>query len=596
MNNDQFRRLVLDTPTSSSSSSNTNKNARTTTNPGATSPPSAAAAALGSRLRSSIPMTPRALNTTKSSLHNEFARQLADHRREQMGGAGAGGPPAKRFKSSAAPKGTRLPEGYRDRAALLRGVEQQGEKDGDGDGGKADGDGGDGDELEKRVKALEEMVKLGQIDQGTFEGLMRDMGVGGHLGSTHMVKGLDWELLKRVRSGEDVTGPKGGDSRSVEAEKVGDVDDELDQVLGEEEAGVDGLPSAPKEQKVKKKGIKAPPPPPPRLEQVEAGVPRSRDEILRQLKASRAAAAAAAAEAEAEMEEQRPVEPALGDRFKRIGSESKVEKKRWIEQDETGRRKEILQITDAQGKVKRKVRWLDKPGEAPAPAPAAKPLGMDVPPEFAAKAAPTPAEEEDDDDIFAGVGADYNPLADLGDEDDSSSEEESEDGEVAQKKSVATDTAPAEATVDTEKKPVEDTTGRPRNYFATSTTEEVPEINRSNPLAKDATLLAALKRAAALRQSEEAAGEGEEDVDAETALRRKKFLEEARRREALDAMDMDMGFGGSRVGDEEDDEEVVLEGEGRGGKKRKRGPKKKKGDKNSASDVLRVMEGRKQGQ
>ncbi|RAH49015.1 uncharacterized protein BO95DRAFT_382508 [Aspergillus brunneoviolaceus CBS 621.78] len=580
MNNDQFRRLVLDTPTSSSSSSNTNKNARTTTNPGAT--PSPSAAALGSRLRSSIPMTPRALNTTKSSLHNEFARQLADHRREQMGGAG--GPPAKRFKSSAAPKGTRLPEGYRDRAALLRG---------------AGGDGGDGDELEKRVKALEEMVKLGQIDQGTFEGLMREMGVGGDLESTHMVKGLDWELLKRVRSGEDVTGPKGGDSRSVEAEKVGDVDDELDQVLGEEEAGVDGLPSAPREQKVKKKGIMAPPPPPPppRLEQVEPGVPRSRDEILRQLKASRAAAAAAAAaEAEAEMEEQRPVEPALGNRFKRIGSESKVEKKRWIEQDETGRRKEILQITDAQGKVKRKVRWLDKPGEAPAPAPAAKPLGMEVPPEFAAKAAPTPAEEEDDDDIFAGVGADYNPLADLGDEDGSSSSDESEDGEVAQKKSVGTDTAPAEATADTEKKPVEDTTGRPRNYFATSTTEEVPEIDRSNPLAKDATLLAALKRAAALRQSEEAAGEGEEDVDAETALRRKKFLEEARRREALDAMDMDMGFGGSRVGDEEDDEEVVLEGEGRGGKKRKRGPKKKKGDKNSASDVLRVMEGRKQGQ
>ncbi|OJK02699.1 hypothetical protein ASPACDRAFT_14291, partial [Aspergillus aculeatus ATCC 16872] len=590
MNNDQFRRLVLDTPTSNSN--NNNKNARTTTNPGATpSPSAAAAAALGSRLRSSIPMTPRAINTTKSSLHNEFARQLADHRREQMGGAG--GPPAKRFKSSAAPKGTRLPEGYRDRAALLRAVEQ-GDKDGGEDGGKAGGEGAD-DELEKRVKALEEMVKLGQIDQGTFEGLMREMGVGGDLGSTHMVKGLDWELLKRVRSGEDVTRTKGGDSQSVEAEKVGDVDDELDQVLGEEEAGVDGLPSAPKEQKVKKKGIMAPPPPPSsRLEQVEAGVPRSRDEILRQLKASRAAAAAAAeAEAEAEVEEQRPVEPALGDRFKRIGSESKVEKKRWIEQDETGRRKEILQITDAQGKVKRKVRWLDKPGEAPAPAPAAKPLGMEVPTEFAAKAAPTPAEEEDDD-IFAGVGADYNPLADLGDEDDSSSSDESEDGEVAQKKSVATDTAPAEATADTQKKPVEDTAGRPRNYFATSTTEEVPEIDRSNPLAKDATLLAALKRAAALRQSEEAAGEGEEDVDAETALRRKKFLEEARRREALDAMDLDMGFGGSRVGDEEDDEEVVLEGEGRGGKKRKRGPKKKKGDKNSASDVLRVMEGRKQ--
>ncbi|PYI36540.1 hypothetical protein BP00DRAFT_483370 [Aspergillus indologenus CBS 114.80] len=588
MNNDQFRRLVLDTP----SSSNNNNHARNqnTNNPGAT--PSAATAALGSRLRSSIPMTPRALNATKSSLHNDFARQLADHRREQLGG---GAHPAKRFKSSAAPKGTKLPEGYRDRAALMRSAEEEG-GDNNGEGGTSATTAGEKGELEKRVKALEEMVKLGQIDQGTFEGLIREMGVGGDLGSTHMVKGLDWELLRRVRQGEDVsvTVTRKGEGEGEGDQKVGDVDDELDQVLGEEEVGVDGLPSAPKEQKVKKKGVMAPPPLSSRLEQVEPGVPRSRDEILRQLKASRAAAAAAA-EAEAEVEEQRPVEPALGDRFKRIGSESKVEKKRWIEQDETGRRKEILQITDAQGKVKRKVRWLDKPGEAPAPAPAAKPLGMEVPAEFAAKAAPAPAEEEDDD-IFAGVGADYNPLADLGDEDDSSSSDESDDGEVARKKSVTTDTAPAEATADMEKTPVEDATGRPRNYFATSTTEEVPEIDRSNPLAKDATLLAALKRAAALRQSEETAGEGEEDVDAETALRRKKFLEEARRREALDAMDMDMGFGGSRVGDEEDDEEVVLEGESRGGKKRKRGPKKKKGDKNSASDVLRVMEGRKQGQ
>ncbi|PWY91833.1 hypothetical protein BO94DRAFT_381087 [Aspergillus sclerotioniger CBS 115572] len=539
MNNDQFRRLVLDNPTSkptktSPDGSSTSHEQRNSI--GGATP----AGALGSRLRSNIPMTPRSLTNV------DFARQLAEYRREAQ-------PAPKRFKSSAAPKGTKLPTGYQDRAALLRQQEDEA---------------AEGNDLEKRVKALEEMVKLGQIDQATFEKLRGDMGVGGDLGSTHMVKGLDWALLKRVKEGEDVSEVK---EKVEEKEEVDDLDDELDKVLGEKGEGVDALPDAPKE-KEKKKGSMAPPP-----------QKKSRDEILKELKASRAAAAAAAAEAKA-------AELALGTKFKRIGSESKVEKKRWVEQDENGRRKEILQITDAEGKTKRKVRWLDKPGEAggtPAgllvPDKDAKPLGMEVPAEFASKAAPPP--EEEDDDIFAGVGDDYNPLGDIGDDDDSS--DESEDGEVVEKPARTAEPASANDT----KKPAE-TTSRPRNYFSTSTTDEVPEVDRSNPLAKDPTLLAALKRAAALRQSEEAAADAE-DVDSETALRRKKFLEEARRREALDAMDMDMGFGGSRNEDEEDDEEVVLETENRGGKKRKRGPKKKKGDKDSAADVMSVLEGRK---
>jgi hypothetical protein len=59
---------------------------------------------------------------------------------------------------------------------------------------------------------------------------------------------------------------------------------------------------------------------------------------------------------------------------------------------------------------------------------------------------------------------------------------------------------------------------------------------------------------------------------------------------------MDMGFGGSRIEDgEEDDDGVLLdfESKDRGGNKRKRGPKKRKGDKDSADDVMRVLEGRK---
>ncbi|KAI2885558.1 hypothetical protein CBS76997_7547 [Aspergillus niger] len=554
MNNDQFRRLVLDNPSSKPAKS---------TSPDASSPSqqqprksignaTPAAGALGSRLRSSIPMTPRSITNV------DLARQLAEYRREAQ-------PASKKFKASAAPKGTRLPSGYQDRAALLR------QKEAAEEGDSAD----DGSNLEKRVKALEEMVKLGQIDQATFEKLRAEMGVGGDLKSTHMVKGLDWELLRRVKGGEDVEvlEKEGEKGEGKEEEDVADVDEELDRVLGEKGEGVDALSAAPKENKEKKKkGV-----------MVQR---KSRDEILRELKASRAAAAAEAA---------KPAEPALGTKFRRIGGESKAEKKRWVEQDENGRRKEILQITDAEGKTKRKVRWLDKPGEVgggdgPAgllmPDKDAKPLGMEIPAEVASKASAPAEHDDDDDDIFAGVGDDYNPLGDLPDDDDSS--DESEDGEKPPK---ATEPAPAAGDP---KKP-EATTSRPRNYFSTSTTDEVPEIDRSNPLAKDPTLLAALKRAAALRQSEEAGATDADagDVDDETALRRRKFLEEARRREALDAMDMDMGFGGSRNDDDEEDEEVVLETEGRGGKKRKRGPKKKKGDKDSVTDVMRVLEGRK---
>ncbi|KAB8263968.1 hypothetical protein BDV32DRAFT_105594 [Aspergillus pseudonomiae] len=530
MNNEQFRRLLVN-----NNNNSTQKQSQSSTSPSqnASRGGGATPALLGSRMRSSIPMTPRSVSGV------DFARQLAEYRRD-------GQPAPKRFRSSAAPKGTKLPAGYQDRAARLR---DTGEED------------AGGDDLEKRIKALEEMVKLGQIDRETFEKLCGELGVGGDLNSTHMVKGLDWELLRRVRAGEDVE--KKEEKEEVAEEPVGDVDEELEKL----EEGTGGeLPSAPRE-KEKKKGSMAPPP-----------GRKSRDEILKQLRASRAAAAAA---------EEQAAEPALGSKFKRIG-DSKVEKKRWVEQDENGRRKEILQITDAEGKTKRKVRWLDKPGETNAggllvPDKDAKPLGMEVPAEVAAKAS-APSEDEDDD-IFAGVGDDYNPLGDLGSDESSDSDS---DGEIGEKPAHTTEAAPKETP-----KPSGEAPAKPRNYFSTSTTETTEE-DRSNPLTKDPTLLAALKRAAALRRAESSAdddaGDGEEDADSETLLRRKKFLEEARRREQLDAMDMDLGFGSSRVEDDEDDEVILEE---RGGKKRKRGPKKKKGDKDSVSDVMRVLDGRK---
>jgi hypothetical protein len=467
-----------------------------------------------------------------------------------------------------------LGSGYQDRTTLRRQLEDE--------------DTDRTDDVAQRVEALEEMVKLGQIDNATFEKLRKEIGVGGDVSSTHLVKGLDWDLLRRAKAGEDVTKPveKGmPEDSEATVEKAEDVDEELDRVLEEKAKEVEH--AAPKEKKAKK-GNMAPPPPPPAA---ESGRKMTRDEILRQLKASRAAAAAAPTSTQ-------PSEPSLGSKFKKI-ADGKPEKKRWIEQDASGRRKEVLVITDADGKVKRKVRWLDKPrpeidnNGLLMPEKTAKPLGMEVPAAIASKIAAEAAESEDDD-IFQGAGADYDPLGDLG-EDDSESESEKEEGKRVEAAEPAT-TAERKLDGDVDKEKAPPQPSRPRNYFSTTAVEGTgaEPIDRSNPLISDPTILAALKRAAALRQaspSAEVSGQDAEDIDPETLARRKKFLEEARRREEQDSMDIDYGFGSSRIADEEDEEGITYEGHG--GTKRKRGPKKRKGDKDSAADVLRVLEGRR---
>ncbi|KAL4979804.1 hypothetical protein BDW66DRAFT_96484 [Aspergillus desertorum] len=580
MNNEQFRRLLFDPNQPSKTKSTSPLGHSPTGKHGAASASGeqtskSAQALLGSRMRSSVPMTPRALTASK------FASQPAEYQRERNGNP----PPNKKFKSFAAPKGTKLPAGYEDRAAArLRESEDV-----------------ECAEHEEKLKELEERFKKGLIDEDTFTRLRRELGVGGDLSSTHMVKGLDWDLLRRIRAGEDVERIKEEGKRNeegnegaaavTEPEEQEDVDEEFDKVLEIKEAEV--LPSAPKERE-KKKGNMAAPPAPSQTQR------KTRDEILRELKASRAAASAPGAAP--------APEPVLGARFKKIG-DTKSEKKRFIEQDENGRRREVLLITDADGKTKRKTRWLDKPGiRAPATATASapvsekgkeatpKPLGMEVPTDIAAKIqAAQQNAEEGDDDIFEGVGADYNPLGGDGSDEDSS-DSEVEDGKVATK--TKSQQEPRKEETAGESKMVAAT---PRNYFATGTTtgKQAQQVesdrDRANPLTKDPTILAALKRAAALRQAADGSdhiADDEEGVDKETLLRRKKFLEEAQRREALDAMDLDYGFGGSRIEDDEDDEGVVFEME-RAGNKRKRGPKKRKGDKDSAADVLGVLEGRK---
>ncbi|OJD18987.1 hypothetical protein AJ78_01015 [Emergomyces pasteurianus Ep9510] len=571
MNNEQFRRLLFENQSTKNHDPPSNKKGSPVSGDTTRSRP----VALGSKMRSNIPMTPRSVAGV------DFARQLADHRRESQP------PSAKKFRSSAAPKGVKLAEGYQDRTLLRRAGQDVETNDEDDDKG-VQGD----DNLENRIQALEDMVKLGQIDRPTFEKLRAEIGVGGSVKSTHLIKGLDWKLLQRVKAGEDINAPLSPPSESgregqPRSDAVRDIDAEFDMVLEEKVKEISE--PAQKVEKVKH-GTMAPPLP-------DSGRKMTRDEILKQLKASRAAGKVQNAPSE-------PPVPTLGEKFKKIGTTP--EKKRWIEKDEGGRRREVLLTTDAEGKTKRKVRWLDKPGDLmqqngdggllPVDK-NAKPLGMDVPAEVLSRANAAVAVEAEDDDIFQGVGRDYNPLAGVGDEnDDGSSSGDELDDEVKDKASSHHRDASKDSSSDVPPEQTFPKPLKPRNYFATPSTKGGLETtNERKPISADPTILEALKRAAATRQSSPSTLDDNADLDQDAALKRKKFFEEAKRREREDAMDLDLGFGGSRFGDEED-EEVGWEGEGRGaGTKRKRGPKKKKGDKNSVSDVMKVLEGRRQG-
>lgn len=537
MNNSQFRRLI-------------DQSSKPTPNNGSSSSPlrtTSATPLLGSRARSSIPMTPRSVVGPKG---NDFARQVAEHKRATLGQQ----PPTKIFKSSAAPKGTKFAAGYQDRAALLR---QQDQNDSQ-------------DEKAERIKALEEMVKLQQIDQGTFEKLRDEIGVGGDLSSTHLVKGLDRKLLERVRRGEDVTTTT-TEKKAAADEETGedegndkqDVDQELENVLEKEV-------QAPTREERVKRGEMAPPISSP----MTSNVKLSRDEILRRMKASRAAGSNTASEA-------KPAEPSLGTKFRKVRStENYPEKKKYVE-TVNGRRREVLVITNADGTTKRKAKWIDKEDlkQDRHTSSTGEVLGMEIPAEIAArqKAMLEKQKIEEDDDIFEGVGAEYNPLGDVADESDGDTQSE------------------MSAEADASKEPAETRTSqssdKPRNYFSASMVEQ-EEIKPTSVPISDPTILAALKRAAAIRKAQE----GAEAAAAESGPRGKDFLERLRKREREDAADLDLGFGESRIGDEEDEEGPIWNGGVEGGEKkgaRKRGPKKRKGNKDSMKDVMSVLDRKK---
>ncbi|KAK0865186.1 hypothetical protein LTS02_005502 [Friedmanniomyces endolithicus] len=494
--------------------------------------------------------------------------------------------PTKKFKSSTAPKGAKYAKGYTDRARAR-------EEASDGEDNKA-----------ARIKALEEQMKLGQISSEIFESL-RDQITGGDASSTHLVKGLDRKLLERVKRGEDVLGVAGSDTV---VEPIPDVDEELDK-LGEQEI------AAVKRDQAEKRGVMAPPPP-------VAGKKRNRDEIMAELKAQREAAARAKAA------------PSLDARWRKVGEKERGR----IEVDQKGR--EVLITVDEDGFVKRRVRQANTKREGDDAGESADRTVIDMPDE----SKPVLGAVHEDDDIFEGVGAEYNPLGtDLDDEADSDQDEEDEHKhdsapplrpseplkEVARPEhddmsatSSRTSSAAEEAAVpnqpiagpeDGEHVEVGPDVANPsvkpeaerRSYFKDTAKPGVEAI-ADHFAGIENVLKKAAKLDRATDDTEVRDGETDEAHQARVKRRAQMLAQQDR-----DLEDMDIGFGSSRVEDEADDDgegkKIKLSewkqgrgaddddgDEGKGGReKKKRKPKKRKGDVNSAADIMRVIEGRK---
>ncbi|EUC29356.1 hypothetical protein COCCADRAFT_40254 [Bipolaris zeicola 26-R-13] len=554
MNNSQFRRLLVDTPKT--------RDGDKQKSPAAPTP----RAVLGARKHSSISMTPRQVG--RGSVQADFARQLAERNAKNN--------PQKKAASSA-PKGTKLAAGYTDRT-------------------KTRVDDEDND-IAKRIKNLEESMKLGQIDRETFEKLVQDI-TGGDVGTTHLVKGLDRKLLERVRRGEDVLGgqdKKVQEEEEEDADEAPDVEDAFDE-LAEAEIG----PVV--RERVEKKGEKISSPPP------VAGVKRSRNDILNELKRQREEAAAAAA---AEHEKKFPT---LGPGFRKINAKGETSR---IETDEKGR--EVLIITGPDGKEKRKVK---KQKTEPQPMPEVrhdldderKPINMHN--------LPVPKKDEsEDEDIFEGVGSNYNPLADLDDGDESdeatlgpqSSVPKSENGgQLSEGEVSSSETEPNNQEL---LKDGVSSAPSKRDYFK-SVARSTDASQGSNIAAADATVRAALAKVRSLDENStllQNLGSSDPSDPAAKEARLKKRAAELAAADR-DMEDMDMGFGASRFDDaeemEREGEKVKFsqwkglgaegdEDEGEDGtkgprKQRKRGGKKRKGDKNNADDVLNVMERQKE--
>lgn len=448
-------------------------------------------------------------------------------------------------------------------------------------------------DLAKRVKNLEESMKLGQIDRETFEHLVQEI-TGGDVGTTHLVKGLDRKLLERVRRGEDVLAGETGVEHEEEDVSPA-VEDAFEELANEEISSIT-------RKKAEKKGEQMAAPPLP-----VAGVKRSRNDILKDLKRQREeAAAAAAAEHEKKF-------PSLGPGFRKISAQGETSR---IEIDEKGR--EVLIVTGLDGKDRRKVR-KQRTDATPAPEirhdldDAAKPINMHNLPE-------PKQEESEDDDIFEGVGSNYNPLANLDEGSDSSDEEEGPEqtadhnDQMSQEES-AEQPDPSQISGAVTSAGTKPTIPAKRDYFKTTSRESAAGAT-ADLSAADATVRAALAKVRNLDESstllQNLSAADPNDPTSKEARLKKRAAELAASDRDLE--DMDLGFGASRFDDADDmeregekvkfsqwkgldaddDAEDGEDGARDAKKQRKRGPKKKRGDKNKVEDVLKVMERQKE--
>ncbi|KAJ9661398.1 hypothetical protein H2198_001966 [Neophaeococcomyces mojaviensis] len=557
-------------------------------------------ATLGSKARSFIPMTPRSLKTNAEH-RNDFARQVA----EQTGRGQDGQPPHKKFRSSAAPKGTRLGSGYVDRAQQRVQEQDEGAED-----------------KQKRLKALEEMLKLQQIDAATFEELRSEIGIDGDLNTTHLIKGLDFKLLERARRGEDISKAVNAEEEEEEEEEEPapsgvDVDDELEKALDRESGSQDTT--------TKREGVAEDVDDTPSAEVDIPAASLSRDELLRRLRQNRKNPSLLSSDTTSALAPVQPESQSTLDhsKFRKLESVPKSNKRKFTETI-NGRRREVLVITDKEGKTKRKTRWLDP---EPDPAmqskedPNKEAWGGDLPAEVLARqkaaagntAKDNEDDDDDDDDIFGGV-KEYDPLLGIDSDDEETTkpnaalkvEESKESGEDAPE-GVSKAGVPLKST----------STLQPRNYFTTTstTTTEDTEVSKSKDITHDPAILAALKRAAQIRrqeEEEEGNGDAEPSQTPEEKARNHSLLKKLQDQSWQDDLDIDMGFGGDTkyddddegedgkkqklsewTGGREDNEDDNESGKkSGGGANRKRDGKKKKGDKNSFKDVMSVLERR----
>ena len=432
------------------------------------------------------------------------------------------------------------------------------------------------DDKTQRVRALEDMVRLGQMSQSDFQKL-RDEIIGGDIHDVHLVKGLDYSLLERVKRGEDVLADHKENTDAQPAQSSRLSENEMEAELGELE-GKAVIPLS-KQENIKQ-GQLAP------MASIRKGTKRSRNDILNDLKAARSAAKSAP----------HPQQPVLGTKFKKVGTMKEHSR---IEIDDRGR--EVLLMIDADGVTKKKIRKLDPVSTSesreslPMPRQDVAPLGS----ELVLPETQEPSLEEGED-IFEGVGADFNPLGDL---DGSDEDVDIQDDDSASDRGAAD--PKGEKLEPDEKAPiVSRLVSHPadrevQNYFNEPSPPQ--QVEARHDYLRDPAILAALKKASSIQPL---ASERQTDEAEATKLARHKRLLESQDR---DADDLDMGFdlsnrfdddedtGASKaprlsIWDHEDDRGSKDQRRERKEEQTKRGPQQKKKRRKNVDDAAAVLE------